>query len=66
MSDVYASLALLLKHMSSLSWSNKRSSVFWLQRTGEIPDEPIVHVKYFDTDERPENFRPQSLVDLFG
>jgi len=70
MNNVNASLALLLKHMSSLSWGNRRFSVFWLQRTGEIPDEPIVHVKYFDADERPENlnfkFRPQSSVDLFG
>jgi hypothetical protein len=39
-------------------------SVFWLQRTGESPDEPIVHVKYFDAASRPENVTPQGSIDL--
>jgi hypothetical protein len=42
----------------------RRFSVFWLQRTGEIPDEPIVRLKYFDAAERPENFTPQRSIDL--
>ena len=41
-----------------------RFSVFGLQRTGEIPDEPIVRVNYFDAAERPENFMPQGSIDL--
>lgn len=42
----------------------RRYSVFWLQRTEEIPDEPIVNVKYFDAAKRHENFAPQGSIDL--